>query len=419
MKNAKFFASKSSLLAVGLLSASAALIALPAKAATVQVNLSDKTNTDTADYPTVKVTLDDTSNPGKITAKVEVVPGKTGYIGDLRGVYFNIPGVSGLTISPVAGGPLTNISTNGNFKSFSNSADLQGTKLSFNAGVEVGRQGIPDGDDYQSTTFTISGNGLTLSAFTSQTVGARLMSVGDPNGSRELSSKTAGTAPATVAVNPPSGPSTPSGGTPDAPGGGTPEQPTGGTPNAPGGGTPNAPGGGTPDAPGGGTPEQPTGGTPNAPGGGTPEQPTGGTPDAPGGGTPEQPTGGTPDAPGGGTPEQPTGGTPDAPGGGTPEQPTGGTPDAPGGGTPEQPTGGTPDAPGGGTPEQPTGGTPDAPGGGTPEQPGEPSGTPAPSNPGPGGDAEQVPEPTTMAGSALGLAALMKWRKNRKASKNN
>lgn len=292
MKGTKFFASKSSLLAVGLLSASAALMALPATAETVQINLTDKTNTNTSNYPTVSVTLDDTSNPGSITATVNVVPGKTGYIGDLRGVYFNLPGVSGLTISPVAGGPLSHISTDGNFSSFSNSADLQGTGLSFNAGVEVGKQGIAKGDDYQSTKFTISGTGLTLSSFSSTTIGTRLMSVGAPGGKRDLSSKTAGTTPVIVAANPPSSPS---------------------------------------------------------------------------------------------------------------------TPEKPADETPEQPTGGTPDAPAPVVPSEPSG---------TPA-PSEPSGVPAPSNSGSGGGAEQVPEPATMAGSALGLAALMKWRKNRKATKSN
>ncbi|MBW4682332.1 MAG: PEP-CTERM sorting domain-containing protein [Microcoleus vaginatus WJT46-NPBG5] len=341
MKSTKFFTSKSSLLAVGLLSASAALMALPAKAATVQVNLSDKTNTNTSEYPTVSVTLDDTSNPGKITATVNVVPGSTGYIGDLRGVYFNIPGVSGLTIAPVSGGPLTAISTNGDFKSFDKSADLQGTKLSFNAGVEVGKQGIAQGDDYRTTTFTISGNGLTLSAFTSQTVGARLMSVGDPNDSnRDLSSKTAGTAPKTVTASNPSG------------GGSTPAP-------AP------APAAETPVAP---TAPAPAAETPTAP--------------AP--------------APAAETPVAPTAPAPAA------ETPTAPAP-APVAETPAAPTAPAPVAE---TPAAPT-------------APTEPAGTPAPSNPGPGGDAEQVPEPATMAGSALGLAALMKWRKNRKATKSN
>ena len=207
MKNALSTAIGLSLLTSGVVIASS----LPAQADTLTINLSDATNSNTQNYPTVKITLDDTINPGKITATVTVVPGSTGYIGDLRGIYFNLPSnISGLAIQPVSGGPLTAISTNGNFKDFSNSADLQGTKQDFNVGVEIGRQGIPNGDDYQTTTFTIAGNGLTLSAFTSQTAGVRLMSVGDPNGNRELSSKTIGTAPPTVTPpKPPTNPTPP------------------------------------------------------------------------------------------------------------------------------------------------------------------------------------------------------------------
>ncbi len=199
MKNAFSSVITSSLLAVSILVASS----LPAKADSLVINLSDQTNSNTQNYPTVKITLDDTSNPGKITVKVDVVPGATGYIGDLRGVYFNLPGVSGLQIASVAGGPLTAVSTDGNFSSFNNSANLQGINQSFNLGAEIGQQGIAKGDDYQTTTFTISGNGLTLSAFTSQSVGVRMMSVGSPSGNRELSSKTLGTAPATVTITDP------------------------------------------------------------------------------------------------------------------------------------------------------------------------------------------------------------------------
>lgn len=179
----------SSLLATTVLVAAS----LPAQAASLTAILTDQTNVNTANYPTVKVTLDDAINTGAITVKVDVVPGVTGYIGDLRGVFFNLPSFSNLTIASISGGPLTATSTNGNFDAFSNSALLQGVNQSFNVGVEVGSQGIAQGDDYQTTTFTIAGTGLTLSSFSSQAVGARLMSVGSPTGSRDLSSKLAGT----------------------------------------------------------------------------------------------------------------------------------------------------------------------------------------------------------------------------------
>jgi hypothetical protein len=195
----------STTLRTALLTASLLLAAsTSAKADTLVIDLSDQTNSNSQEYPTVRVTLDDTSTPGAITAKVDIVPGPTGYIGDLRGVYFNLPGISGLSINSVAGGPLTATSTNGDFGSFSNSADLQGIPQAFNVGAEIGQQGIAGGDDYQTVTFAISGPNLNLSDFTSQSVGVRMMSVGSPSGNRNLSSKTLGTAPSSITIsNPP------------------------------------------------------------------------------------------------------------------------------------------------------------------------------------------------------------------------
>ncbi len=200
MKNAL-----STTLRTALLTASLVLAAsTSAKADTLVIDLSDQTNSNTQDYPSVRVTLDDTINPGVITVKVDVVPGPGGSIGDLRGVYFNLPGISGLSINPVAGGPLTATVTNGDFGGFGGSADLRGIPQSFNVGAEIGRQGIAGGDDYQTVTFTISGPNLDLSDFTSQSVGVRLMSVGSVRDGRDLSSKMLGIAPSTVTVsNPP------------------------------------------------------------------------------------------------------------------------------------------------------------------------------------------------------------------------
>lgn len=200
MKNALSTTFRTALLTASLLLAASTA----AKADTLTIDLSDQTNSNIQEYPSVRVTLDDTSNPGTITVKVDVVPGPTGYIGDLRGVYFNLPGISSLSIEPVAGGSLTAISTNGDFSSFSRSADLQGIRQDFNVGAEIGRQGIAGGDDYQTVTFKISGPNLDLSDFTSQSVGVRMMSVGSPSGSRNLSSKTLGTAPSSITPsNPP------------------------------------------------------------------------------------------------------------------------------------------------------------------------------------------------------------------------
>lgn len=195
----------STTLGVSLLTASLLLTSsMSAKADTLVIDLSDQTNSNTQEYPAVRVMLDDTTNPGAITVKVDVIPGSTGYIGDLRGVYFTLPETSDLVINPIAGGPLTATATNGDFGIFGRGADLQGLSQTFNVGVEIGNLSMQGGDDYQTTTFMISGPNLNLNAFTSQNVGVRLMSVGSPAGSRDLSSKTLGIAPSIITVsNPP------------------------------------------------------------------------------------------------------------------------------------------------------------------------------------------------------------------------
>lgn len=190
-----------------------AAIALPfatqiANAATVTANLSDVTNSNTANYPTVKITLSDDGMPtGTVKVKVEVVPGATGGIGDLRGVFFNLPsGVTGASITPIGGGPITAITgVTGSFGSISNSANLNGSGATFGVGVEVGSQGIAGGDDFRTTEFTVSGTGLTLAGFAQTQFGARMMSVSDSaNGNRGLSSKTLGNGGTVVTTPSPS-----------------------------------------------------------------------------------------------------------------------------------------------------------------------------------------------------------------------
>lgn len=196
--------SKTLLTSAGFALASAAFLAAPANADTLTINLSDVTNENTSNYPTVELVLNETA-PGTIEATVNVVPGSTGYIGDLRGVFFNLPaGVTGASITHVGGGPITKTAI-GNLNTIGPSANLQGTGVSFNAGVEIGSPGIAGGDDFQTTSFTISGTGLSLSDFTSNSFGTRMMSVGEPGGSREYSSKTIGTAPSTVVATQPPG----------------------------------------------------------------------------------------------------------------------------------------------------------------------------------------------------------------------
>lgn len=179
--------------------------------------------------PPVTITLDDTSNPGKITVKVDVPPlsAKT-LTGDINGVYFNLPsGINpgGLAIKGVAGGPVGTIDQDGSANNLGDGVNMNGGSgtSNFSVGVRIGNSGgIDGGDDYQSTTFTISGSNLTLSSFTSQSFGVRLKSVGVPP-NRNGSSKTGATSPTVVTKTTPSG----GGNTSNNPtGGGTGEDPT-------------------------------------------------------------------------------------------------------------------------------------------------------------------------------------------------
>lgn len=188
MKTANIFTSKTALLAGSLAIASAVFSTMPAQAAEKSLELTDKTNAGAGDYPTVTVDLKDVA--GGVEVTVNVNEGSTGYTGDLRAVWFDLPNPGGVTVSGVSGGPVTGISgaSNATNKGVSKNADLSGMKASFNLGVEIGKQGISKGDDYQTATFTLSG--VSVADFSSDVIGTRLMSVGNDSNGRGLSSKT-------------------------------------------------------------------------------------------------------------------------------------------------------------------------------------------------------------------------------------
>jgi hypothetical protein len=222
MMTTKLFTSKGAVLAGTMAIASAMLSVMPAQAAEKTLTLTDKTNENTKDYPTVRVNLKEVA--GGVEVSVNVVPSAAGWTGDLRGVWFNLPNASGVIVSGVSGGPVTGITgaSNATKQGVSNSGELTGMKASFNLGVEIGSQGISKGDDFQSATFKLSG--VSLADFSSDMIGARMMSVG-PAGNRSYSSKTgsaaipgnndSGTTSSTggstppAVVEPPSTPSTP------------------------------------------------------------------------------------------------------------------------------------------------------------------------------------------------------------------
>ena len=190
MKSANMFTSKVAKVGGSLAIASAMFCAMPALAAEKSIELTDKTNANADDYPTVTVDLKDVN--GGVEVTVNVNESTAGYTGDLRGVWFKLPNPGGVTVSGVSGGPVTGISGASNDNGVSNSAGLNGMKASFNLGVEIGKQGLRGGnDDYQTATFTLSN--VSVADFSSDIIGTRLMSVG-PEGNREYSSKTGSSA---------------------------------------------------------------------------------------------------------------------------------------------------------------------------------------------------------------------------------
>lgn len=177
---------------------------LPAHAASFSFNIKDSTDQKS---PEVKFTLDDLNGSGKIKFTVDYVGNSINTIGDLRGVFFNIKDdtlLSGLNLGSVNDitkqptfitarkfGPAGTIDQVG-----SSSNSLNGRGLKFDAGLEIGKQGISGGDDFQTASFILyhASQNLTLEQFSQQNFGARIMSVGSGN-NRGGSNKLTGQAP--------------------------------------------------------------------------------------------------------------------------------------------------------------------------------------------------------------------------------
>jgi hypothetical protein len=204
------------LLTIGGITFASASIS-PAQAASLSLDL----NPFTGSPASTKVTLDDQlDGAGKIRFRADVSG-----IADLRGLFFNVSDdalLKGLQISgmnylnannqvvSVANQDISYSFNAGNVSSVGGqSNNMNGGSGShvFDAGVEIGKEGIGKGDDFRSAWFTLSlsnsflqsdagakyrSEGLKLSYFANQEFGARLMSVGQ---NREGSSKLAGTSP--------------------------------------------------------------------------------------------------------------------------------------------------------------------------------------------------------------------------------
>lgn len=149
----------------------------------------------------VMVTIDDSSDPGKLVITLEIDEG--GSIGDLRGFFADISDkslLSGLSVLSVSGPEVTSsVFDENNVINLGHGSNLNGggTPCPCDLGIEIGDPGIGHGDDFQNVTFVLShvSEDLELSLFEEQAFGIRVTSVGSASGSREGSSKLGGTLP--------------------------------------------------------------------------------------------------------------------------------------------------------------------------------------------------------------------------------
>lgn len=137
---------------------------------------------------------------GNLVFTVDVLNNATS-TADLRGLFFHIDESELAGLSIVDTDPIitqTRIGLN-NVIDLGNGANMRGAvKGGFDIGIEFGRQGIGQGDDVNGpVSFTLdSTHGLTLDALAHMTFGARVTSVGAPDGARSDSSKDLYVAPA-------------------------------------------------------------------------------------------------------------------------------------------------------------------------------------------------------------------------------
>jgi hypothetical protein len=111
---------------------------------------------------------------------------------DIRGIFFNLENTPLPNLTVTGANVTTWTASENNVLSVgSNSNNLNGWSGSkFDVGVEIGHQGISGGDDFYTTSFTVSSTQiLTLGDL----FGARLMSVGTTANNRGGSSKLVGT----------------------------------------------------------------------------------------------------------------------------------------------------------------------------------------------------------------------------------
>ena len=146
--------------------------------------------------PDVIVLVEEVEIDGKTSLQFTVsVDESGGLTADLRGLFWDVTDESVLGGLMATGADVTDDLYAANaVKDLGNGANLNGAitskGMAFDAGVEIGTQGIGE-DDIQSTTFVLSGDGdLTLDMIAGMRFGVRLTSVGEIDGDRSGSTKT-------------------------------------------------------------------------------------------------------------------------------------------------------------------------------------------------------------------------------------
>jgi len=201
----------------------ATLAVAPAQAASFSLNLKQVTG----DPAEVKITVDDEqAGAGKLFVRVDVAEG---YIGDIRGIFFNLTDTTLLNGLSITGQDITH-SVLGGTKNTGGGNNMNGASSDpFNIAIEIGNAGIGSSGgnaknagkgntkgksstgsttgstvaaDIRSTSFVLSHQStpLSLSLFDKQSIGVRLMSVG---ANREGSSKLVGTVTLPALPSPP------------------------------------------------------------------------------------------------------------------------------------------------------------------------------------------------------------------------
>lgn len=144
--------------------------------------------------PDVQVTAVENAD-GVLVFTVNVVS-TGGLTADLRGLFFDFNAPSKLGSLRWDGADVTKFRTAGVID-LGGGVNMHGAASPYDVGLAFGTSGIGKGDDFQSTTFTLSGDvPLTLDDIANVQFGARLTSIGTPEGARNGSSKLVVEAPA-------------------------------------------------------------------------------------------------------------------------------------------------------------------------------------------------------------------------------